>query len=160
MCPDINAVPPGAVMEKSDINMLGGLSLAFIGDSVYDLMIRSYVLSKGDAKAEQLHRSAVKYANAEFQARAAEKLLPMLNEEEEAVYRRGRNAHSAHTPKNKSEADYHKATGFEALMGYLYLTGNTERLYGLFDIILTVEKEAVTNEQKKAYPRNVLAKRK
>lgn len=159
MCPDINTVPPVAVMEKSDINMLGGLSLAFIGDSVYDLMIRSYVLSKGDAKAEQLHRAAVKYANAEFQARAAEKLLPMLNEEEEAVYRRGRNAHSAHTPKNKSEADYHKATGFEALMGYLYLCGNTARLNELFDNILTAAKEENNHEQKKAEPFNVLAKR-
>ncbi len=128
MCPDINAVPPGAVMEKSDINMLGGLSLAFIGDSVYDLMIRSYVLSKGDAKAEQLHRSAVKYANAEFQARAAEKLLPMLNEEEEAVYRRGRNAEVYTKAKNATITEYHQATGLEAVIGYLYLMGRYERL--------------------------------
>ncbi len=159
MCPDINDLPLKTDIKKSDINMMGGLSLAFIGDSVYDLMIRGYVLSKGDARAELLHRSAVKYANAEFQARAAERLLPELTEEEEAVYRRGRNAHSAHTPKNKSEADYHKATGFEALMGYLYLTGKTQGHYELFDIILTVEKEKKENEQKKEEPFNVLAKR-
>ena len=159
MCPDIKDVPHKKDMSEADVSALGGLSLAFIRDSVYDLLIRGYILSAGDAKAELLHRNAVKYANAAFQARAAEKLLPELTEEEEAVYRRGRNAHSAHTPKNKSEADYHKATGFEALMGYLYLTGNTQRLYELFDIILTVEKEKKENEQKKEEPFNVLAKR-
>lgn len=160
MCPDINDVPLKKEISAADINMMSGLSLAFIGDSVYDLMIRGYILSGGDAKAEYLHRNAVKYANAAFQARAAEKLLPLLTEEEAAVYRRGRNAHSAHTPKNKSEADYHKATGFEALFGYLYLMKNTARSYELFEIVLTVDEKEDKHEQKKEIPFNVLAKKK
>lgn len=160
MCPDIKDVPQKKEMSEADVSALGGLSLAFIGDSVYDLMIRGYILSAGDAKAELLHRNAVKYANAAFQARAAEKLLPMLTEEEAAVYRRGRNAHSAHTPKNKSEAEYHKATGFEALVGWLYLRKDTARLYELFETVLTVDEKEEKNEQKKEIPFNVLAKRK
>lgn len=150
MCPDKTAPPVFADIKKSDINMMSGLTLAFAGDSVYDLMIRSHILSQGDAKAELLHRRAVKYANAEFQARAAERLLPLLNDAEQAVYRRGRNAHSAHTPKNKSEADYHKATGFEALFGYLYLNGQTGRLEELFGIVLNTCEVEENDEQKKA----------
>lgn len=159
MCPDIKDVPQKNEISAADVNMLGGLSLAFIGDSVYDLMIRGFILSGGDAKAELLHKNAVKYANAAFQARAADKISPLLTEEETAVYRRGRNAHSAHTPKNKSEAEYHKATGFEALIGYLYLKKNTARLYELFDIILKTDEKEENHEQKKAVPFNVLAKR-
>lgn len=159
MYPDIHDIPAPAEISTADINMTGGLSLAFIGDSVFDLLIRGHILSKGDARVEQLHKNAVQYANAAFQAKAAEKLFPLLSEEEAAVYKRGRNAHSAHTPKNKSEAQYHKATGFEALIGWLYLMRRFDRLYELFEIILTVEEED-KSEPKKAVPFNVLAQRK
>ncbi len=109
-----------------------GLTLAFIGDAVYELMLRDLVLSSAAARVEVLHRDAVYYANASFQAQAADRLRPLLSEEEADIYRRGRNAHTSHTPKNKTEAEYHKATGFEALFGWLYLKGDGERLQTLF----------------------------
>lgn len=149
-------------IRKTDVAMMNGLSLAFVGDSVYDLMIRTFILSQGDSKAEMLHKRSVKYANASFQAKAMDSILPVLNEKEEAVFRRGRNAHSAHTPKNKSEGEYHRATGFEALFGYLYLMGETKRLRELFEIALNSDKEDETHEEKKEIgkePYNVLAKR-
>lgn len=121
---------------KTDPKLLGGLSLAFIGDAVYELIVRNYILSKGEAKVSTLHKDSVSLVNADYQAEAADKLLPLLTEEETAVYKRGRNAHSAHTPKNKSEAQYHKSTGFEALIGYLYLKKDTKRLEELITVIL------------------------
>lgn len=116
---------------------MGGLSLAFIGDAVYELLIRKYILSRSDARVQELHRETVRMVNASFQAEAMTCLLPQLSEEEEAIYKRGRNANSAHTPKNKSEAEYHKATGFEALFGFLYLSGRYERISELFDMIVS-----------------------
>ena len=115
-----------------DGGTMDGLTLAFIGDAVYELMLRDLVLSSAAARVETLHRDAVYYANASFQAQAAERLLPLLSEEEAGVYKRGRNAHATHTPKNKTEAEYHKATGLEALFGWLYLRGESERLQTLF----------------------------
>ena len=109
-----------------------GLTLAFLGDAVYELMLRDLVLSSSAGRVELLHRDAVYYANASFQAQAADRILPLLTEEEAGVYKRGRNAHVTHTPKNKTEAEYHKATGFEALLGWLYLKGDAERLQELF----------------------------
>ena len=160
MCPDIDIVPVINEASSSDVNMMSALSLAFVGDSVYDLMIRSYILSNGDARAEMLHKLATKYANASFQAAAAQKLADILTEEELAVYKRGRNAHSAHTPKNKSESEYHKATGFEALLGYLYLKGRKDRLKELFEFILNTEKEDETENEKEDSPFDIFAKRK
>lgn len=159
MCPDVNDMPRESEIAAADINSMNGLSLAFIGDAVYEVMLREHILAEGDARVAQLHKDTVKYANATFQASAAERLLPLLTEEEAAVYRRGRNAHSAHTPKNKSEAEYHKATGFEALFGYLYLMKNTARLYELFEIVLAVDEKEDKHEQKKEIPFNVLSKK-
>ncbi len=131
MCPDAILLPDAPVPAVPPREM-SGLQLAFIGDCVYELMVRAYVLSVDPGGVQRLHRRAVDYANAAFQARAAETLQPLLTEAEQTVYRRGRNAHTTHTPKNKSEAQYHKATGFEALFGYLYLTGQADRLRTLF----------------------------
>lgn len=117
---------------------LSGLSLAFIGDAVYEVMVRRYILSEAEMRVQDLHKSAVKFVNASFQAGAADVLSEILTYEETAVFKRGRNAHTSHTPKNSSEAQYHKATGFEALFGYLYLKGEYDRLSELFNIIISL----------------------
>ncbi len=124
------------LFADTDPKMLGGLSLAFIGDAVYEIIIRNYILSKGEAKVSSMHKDSVKYVNADYQADAMERLMPCLTEEEISVFKRGRNAHSAHTPKNKSEAQYHKSTGFEALIGYIYLKKDMKRLEELLSVIL------------------------
>ncbi|MBE6717201.1 MAG: ribonuclease III [Ruminococcaceae bacterium] len=129
------------LFTDADPKGLSGLSLAFIGDAVYELLIRRYILSKGEAKVSTLHKEAVKLVNADYQADMTEILMPLLTEEEISVFKRGRNAHSAHTPKNKSEAQYHKSTGFEALIGYLYLKKDTVRLNEIFSVILLQGEE-------------------
>ena len=129
-----------------EYKQLNGLTLAFIGDAVYEIIVRKYVLSKGEAGVKDLHKACVDYVNADFQADSVTRLLPLLSEEEEAVYKRGRNAHSAHTPKNKSEAQYHRATGFEALLGYLYLKKDYQRLKELLLLVLCKDE---SNAQEK-----------
>lgn len=113
--------------ERVDIRTYSPLTLAYIGDAVYDLIIRTIVVEKGNRSANALHRTAVKYVNAGAQSRMIEALLPELTEEETGVYHRGRNAKSHTMAKNASMADYKKATGMEALLGYLYLQGETNR---------------------------------
>ncbi len=114
--------------ERADIKTFSPLTLAYIGDAVYDLVIRSVIVERANRPAHQLHKSAVKYVNAGAQSAMIQALLGELNEEEEGFYRRGKNAKPATTAKNASLADYHRATGFETLMGYLYLTGQTDRM--------------------------------
>ena len=115
----------------------GALELAFLGDAVYELLVRSLVCAGSAGNVQALHRDAVFYANASFQAAAVDRLLPVLTGAEAAVYRRGRNAHAGHTPKNKTEAEYHKATGLEAVFGWLYLAGENERINELFRLAVT-----------------------
>lgn len=134
MCPNEDIF--SGLFPDTDPKMLSGLSLAFIGDAVYELVIRNYILSKGEGKVSLMHKKTVGLVNADFQADMTDKLLPLLKEDEEAVFKRGRNAHSAHTPKNKSEAQYHKSTGFEALIGYLYLKKDFERLRFILSVVL------------------------
>ncbi len=139
MCPDnekINFLSVCSDEFPENPKTLSALSLAFIGDAVYEVMVRRFILSKAEMTVKDLHKQAVKYVNASFQAEAAESLLGLLTEEELSIYKRGRNAHSAHTPKNKTEAQYHKATGFEALIGYLYLKGEYNRLSEFFNIVI------------------------
>lgn len=113
--------------KEVDIRTYSPLALAYIGDSIYDVIIRTVVVERGNRSAKKLHRAAVQYVNAGTQARMAEALCGILTEEEEEVYKRGRNAKSNSTAKNASVTDYRKATGLEALMGYLYLQDRTER---------------------------------
>ena len=134
MCPDIEKI--GQLFPDCDYKSMSALSLAFVGDAVYELLIRQYILSKGDARVKTLHNDCVKLVNADFQARCMDELLPLLTEDENAVFRRGRNAHAGHIPKNKSEAIYHRSTGFEALIGYTYLKKDYERLNFFFSLIL------------------------
>ena len=107
------------------------LALAFIGDAVYEEFIRTKIILRANMSANKLHREAVKFVKASAQCLAMKTLLPLLTEEEEDVFKRGRNAHSASVPKNADVTEYRAATGFEALMGYLYLTAQQERLHDL-----------------------------
>lgn len=143
MFPDIEALRALSGEGKQPYKNMSGLSLAFIGDAAYELLVRQYVLSQGEARVQELHRATVDLVNAAFQAKAAELLADMLTEEELSYYKRGRNANASHTPKNKSEAEYHRATGFEALFGYLYLAERFDRMEKLFHIIIRSAEELI-----------------
>lgn len=119
-----------------DIRAISSLGLAHLGDCVYELMVRSWLCLHGKATSKGLHRAAVRYVAAPAQAKAAEKLLPLLTEEEGDVFRRGRNTSPHTVPKAASRADYQTATALEALFGYLYLQGKTGRLNELFGVIM------------------------
>ncbi len=110
------------------------LTLAFLGDAVYSLMVRNMLTVKSNQPTGKLHKESIKYVNASFQAEMIKLIIDELTENELSVFKRGRNAHSAHSPKNQSEADYRYATGFETLFGYLYLSGQKERLQELFNM--------------------------
>lgn len=110
-----------------DVHTLSPLALAFVGDGVYSLMVRERLLAQANRPVNDLHRLAVSEVRAEAQAAAIQRLLPMLSEEETAVFKRGRNAHTA-----RSGADYHNATGLEALFGWLYLSDRIDRVRELF----------------------------
>ncbi len=116
----------------AQINAISNLGLAHLGDGVYELMVRSYLVLKGKATNKGLHRATVGYVAAPAQARAAKTIVDKLSQEEQEVFRRGRNA-SPHTiPQNASREEYATATALEALFGWLYLQGRTERLNQLF----------------------------
>ena len=126
---DINAyIKRQFGVEEVDIRTYSPLALAYIGDGVFDLIIRTIVVGRGNTRANKLHCRTSHIVKAHTQAVLAEKLLPYLTEEENSVYRRGRNAHSPTMAKNATVADYRKATGLEALVGYLYLTEQFERI--------------------------------
>lgn len=111
-----------------------GLTLAYIGDAVYELKIRDYLLTQKYVKVNDLHKHAINYTSATNQAKAIDYLMPSLSEEEIEYYKRGRNSGGTHKPKNSSLNEYRKATGFEALIGYLYLIKNEERLSEIIDL--------------------------
>lgn len=114
-------------IKKQDIRTYSPLTLAYIGDGVFDLIIRTVVVDKGNTSPNELHRHTSSIVKAHTQALMAEALMEELTEEEHDVYRRGRNAKSFTTAKNATVADYRKATGFEALIGYLYLEDRFDR---------------------------------
>ena len=113
---------------ETNLRTYSPLALAYIGDAVFELFVRIRVTQTGMRPVNEFHKSATGLVNAGAQARMAEALLPILSKEEEAIYRRGRNTRSATIPKHASVSDYRKATGFEALLGYLYLNGENDRL--------------------------------
>lgn len=119
------------MVEEVDVRAYSPLTLAYIGDAVYELIVRSVVVQRSNRSADALHRKSVSYVCAQTQAAMVEALADMLTEEETAVYKRGRNAKTYSKAKNASMAEYHRATGFEALAGYLYLTGQMDRLLEL-----------------------------
>ncbi len=116
--------------EQTNPRTLSPLTLAFVGDGVYELLVRERLACEGSRPAGDLHKRSVAMVRAEAQAAAVDRLLPLLTEEETAVYKRGRNAHTA-----RNSEEYHKSTGLEALFGYLYLQGNIERVQRLFRVI-------------------------
>lgn len=122
-------------------NALGGLALAFLGDGVYELMVREYLLRKGGMPVGKLHARAVSYVRAPAQAKAYAAMEPVLSDEEKAIFLRGRNCSSTHVPKSASTMEYRASTGFEALFGWLYLEGRNERLTELFDIAISAVDE-------------------
>ena len=117
--------------KEVDIRGYSPLTLAYIGDCIYDVVIRTIVVGRGNTAAANLHKKTVKFVNAGTQAQMIEALQEFLTEEEQAVYRRGRNAKSYTTAKNATVIDYRKATGMEALLGYLYLQDKMDRVIEL-----------------------------
>ena len=117
--------------SKLQPEQYSALALAYIGDSVYDLLIRTMVLDLGNGKVKNFHKLTSSVVKAESQARLVESVLEELTEEEEAVFKHGRNAKSGTSAKNASIVDYRIATGFEALLGYLYLKQRTQRAFKL-----------------------------
>ena len=115
-------------LKEVDMKAYSPLTLAYIGDAAYELVISTMVVEKGNRQASQLHRLTTSYVKAQAQAAMIEALEPELTEEELAIYKRGRNAKSYTSAKNASILDYRKATGLEALIGYLYLSGREERV--------------------------------
>ena len=123
-------------MSKAQIDGISNLGLAHMGDCVYEILCRAYLCAQGDKTVDQLHRDTIKMVKATTQAKFADKMLPLLSEEELAYYRRGKNAHVHAVPKSATPAEYAKATGLEALFGALYLAGRTERLNELFKAVM------------------------
>ena len=119
-------------LPPEQIRSISSIGLAHIGDAVYELLVRTWLCAGGKATGKGLHRAAVALVCAPRQAELAEKILPLLTQEEQDVFRRGRNSHTAAVPKGASVGQYHTATALEALFGWLYLRGETERLGELF----------------------------
>jgi len=124
--------------KKLDIKTVSPLTFAFIGDGVYELFVREYIVNMGNCPVKKLNNAKVELVRCEFQAEVCKNVLePLFTESEREIYLRGRNAHVGHVPKNSNVSDYHAATAFEAVFGYLYLTNEIERLKFLFGEIIS-----------------------
>ena len=123
-------------LPDDEIRAISSIGLAHLGDAVYELLVRTYLCAHGKATGKGLHRATVELVRAPAQAEAAEKILPLLTEEEQAVFRRGRNANVQSIPKNASRAQYQQATALEALLGWLYLRGEKDRVEELFAVLM------------------------
>lgn len=135
----------------ADIRSYSPLTLAYIGDCIYELVIRTVTVRSGNKQVNKLHRETSRFVKAQAQSEMAQALQPLLTEEEADIYRRGRNAKSFSVAKNASVGDYRRATGFEALLGYLYLQGKTGRLLTL---IKTAVEGYTPDENEGAETRN------
>ena len=123
-------------MSVTEVNRISMLGLAHIGDGVYELMTRTMLCRAGHTAIGELHRLTVSYVKAPAQAKAAAKIMDLLDEEELAIFKRGRNAHVHGVPQGANVGEYHAATGLEALFGYLYLLGRQDRLNAVFAAIM------------------------
>lgn len=126
-----------------DARQMNPLALAYIGDAIYEVFIRQYVISQPNQRPNHLHRSSTKYVSAKAQAKALERWLPLLSEEEAEWVKRGRNAKSGSSPKNTDILVYRHSTAFECLLGWLYYTGRTDRMEQLMR--LAVEEPGAGN---------------
>ena len=122
-------------MTRDELNALSVLALAHVGDAVYELLVRTHLAEGGKGRVVDLHRAAVSIVRAPAQAKAAAVILPLLTEDERAVYKRGRNSHVNSVPHGVSKAEYHAATALEAVFGWLHLAGEQKRVTELFSAI-------------------------
>ncbi len=129
-------------LPDDQIRAISSIGLAHLGDGVYELLVRTWLCAHGRATGKGLHRAAVELVKAPAQAERAERILPLLTEEELAVYKRGRNAHVHTIPHSASRPDYLKATALECLLGDLYLRGQRERINELFAVMMEGEEDA------------------
>ena len=133
---------PGILLtEQKDLRTYSPLTLAYLGDAVYELVVRTALVERGNCPVNRLNKLASDLVKASAQSQMAARIEPVLTEEEAAVYRRGRNAHSPTMAKHASMGDYRRATGVEALVGYLYLKGDMARALELMDKGLTREDD-------------------
>ena len=123
-------------MPKQDIDAISNLGLAHMGDCVFEILCRAYLCAKGEKTVDRLHRDTINMVKATSQAVFADKMLPLLSEEELAYYRRGKNSHVHAVPKSATPAQYAKATGVETLFGYLFLSGQKERANEIFNLVM------------------------
>lgn len=121
-------------LTPQEVRSYSALAFAYIGDSVYDLIIRTMITSRGNNRPNKYHQQVIQYVNANAQTRMMDRIKPLLTEEEKIMFRRGRNAKSISCAKNQSHHDYRIATGFETLIGYLYMTGQMERIMELLSV--------------------------
>ena len=126
----------GKLMDQTQVRMMNPLILAYIGDTVYDLFIRTYLIHNYDIPVHQLHIKSISFVKAASQSKSLQNINEILTEDEKGIVKRGRNAKSGTVPKNADVTEYRWATGFETLLGFLYLTGQEERLYQILDYIL------------------------
>lgn len=136
----LNEIKKKFDIKEVDIRTYSPLSLAYIGDAVYDLIIRSMLVTKGNIPNGVLHKEATGYVSAVAQSKIVDSVMDMLTEEELAVYKRGKNSKPSSSAKNATQKQYLKATGFEALIGYLYLNGKEDR-------ILEIVKKGITIDE-------------
>ena len=123
-------------MSKAEIDAISNLGLAHMGDCVFEILCRAYLCAGGRKTLDQLHRETIQMVKATSQARFVDKMLPLLTEEEMVYYRRGKNAHVHAVPKSATPAEYSKATGLEALFGWLFLSGQKDRANEIFNIVM------------------------
>lgn len=128
-------------VQPDDIRAISNLGLAHLGDGVFELMVRSWLVLQGKATSRGLHRATVHFVAAPAQAAMSEKILPILTQEEMDVFRRGRNTNPHSVPKAASREEYQTATAVECLFGYLYLQGKTQRLNELFTLMIEQGQE-------------------
>ena len=128
-----------ATLTEDELRAISAVGLAHLGDAVYEILVRTWLCAHGGVKVKQLHRETVRFVSAPAQAARMDRMLPLLTEEEQEFYRRGRNAHVHGVPKNATHEQYSKATGLECLFGSLYLLGRRERINELFT--LTMEED-------------------
>lgn len=124
-------------LSEREANLYSPLSLAFLGDSVYDTLAREYFLRKANMPVSGLHSAKIRIACAEFQSKAFDIISEVLTEHELSVLKRGRNATGNNVPKHADTAEYRRATAIECLFGYLYITGKVDRINELFDLIIS-----------------------
>lgn len=122
--------------EYADVNMMPPLVWAYVGDSVYELFIRTHLVNNSKAKPHRLHIESIKYVKAKAQAEILKRITENLTDSEKEIVRRGRNAENHHLPKNSDPADYMYSTAFEALIGYLYLSKQDERLKEILNMCI------------------------